>query len=272
MTDAVSVALRVRPFSDRERLEGCEPAITPVDERTLLVGADRQFTFDRCFGPTTAQDAVYAGAVQPLVRAFLDGYNATVFAYGQTGSGKTHTMMGTADCAAAVTDGSGVIPRVVAAVFASMRELADTVEFAARLSFCEVYNDDLRDLLDGEHGDKGIAVREDPSGQIIIVGLKEVDVSSAEEVAAVLREGSARRATGATKMNAQSSRSHAVCTLTLEQIPRSIEQAEGGVDTAACKVSKFHMVDLAGRYDTLPLTVFVLCGHCARILCARVCL
>lgn len=143
---AVRVALRIRPFAQKELLEGCEQALSALDGSTVLVGSDRPFTFDHCFGGTVAQTAVYSTAVQPLVQQCMAGYNATVFAYGQTGSGKTHSLMGAPPTEAGVTEDSGVIPRVISDIFAAIASRPDT-EFAVKATVCEVYNEEVRDLL-----------------------------------------------------------------------------------------------------------------------------
>lgn len=98
MTDPVRVALRIRPFAQRELLEGCEQALSALDGSTVLVGSDRPFTFDHVFGGSASQSTLYETAIQPLIAQCLSGYNATVLAYGQTGSGKTHSMMGAGQC------------------------------------------------------------------------------------------------------------------------------------------------------------------------------
>ena len=90
---AVQVAVRVRPLLPKELLHGHQSCITvrPA-QRSLTLGRDRHFACDFLFEEASCQEEVYAEAVQPLIEAFFQGFNATVFAYGQTGSGKTHTV------------------------------------------------------------------------------------------------------------------------------------------------------------------------------------
>lgn len=90
---AVQVAVRVRPLLPKEILHNHESCITalPEDKRVTL-GNDRHFHFDFVFEESAVQEDVYIACVQPLIEAFFQGFNATVFAYGQTGSGKTYTI------------------------------------------------------------------------------------------------------------------------------------------------------------------------------------
>ena len=152
-------------------------------------GSKNLFTFDRVIGPDEGQADVYPEA-EPLVEAFLDGMNATILAYGQTSSGKSYTM-GTdrtnADDDAAGDDRLGITPRAVRAIFDRMRdvqrETRAATSYEAKLSYVEIYNEDLIDLLAGE-GDARptVQIREDKQGNIIWSGLREVKVYSAADV------------------------------------------------------------------------------------------
>ena len=255
---AVQVALRIRPFAQKELLEGCEQALSALDANTVLVGTDRPFAYDFAFGGTTAQAAVYDKAVKPLVMQCLTGYNATVFAYGQTGSGKTHTMLGNAPVdqlitangpCVAVSEAAGVIPRVITDMFAEIARRSVDTEFAVRATFSELYNEEVRDLLDASPADgkPPIAIREDTAGNILVVGLKEMEIGSPAEALGLLHTGQQQRATGCTKMNAHSSRSHAVFTIIIEQTGKISASDDAGAEPALYKISKFHLVDLAGR-------------------------
>jgi hypothetical protein len=123
-------------------------------------------------------------------------------------------------------------------------------EFAVRVTFTELYNEELRDLLEAPspgEPPKHVTIREDTDGNIVLSGLKEVDVTSPAETLAILASGQRSRATGATKMNAVSSRSHAVFTIIIEQSSREAADGCSDGDPLAYKISKFHLVDLAGR-------------------------
>ena len=188
---------------------------------------------------------------------FLSGYNATVLAYGQTGSGKTYTM-GTGG------DEKGVIERVLDDVYGykidaatdkgegtSTNNLptyakytnppADTVT-KIKVGFLEVYNEQLRDLLQPTMSPKDLNVRE-IDGEVVVQNALEVDCDDYEAATSLLREGIKGRITGGTDMNKESSRSHAIFTLVLEKTRTET------VDTIIKKNivrSKFHLVDLAG--------------------------
>lgn len=204
--------------------------------------------------------------VAPLVEGLFQGYNATVLAYGQTGSGKTYTM-GTA-----CKEGShiGIIPRAMASLFDKIEKLKNQVEFQLRVSFIEILKEEVRDLLDpataavgkilNGNGHAGklsvpgkplVQIREASNGVITLAGSTEVHVSTQKEMTACLEQGSLSRATGSTNMNNQSSRSHAIFTITLEQMRKAdpvltsdgmpIEEMN---EDYLC--AKLHLVDLAG--------------------------
>ncbi|KDQ61130.1 hypothetical protein JAAARDRAFT_32135 [Jaapia argillacea MUCL 33604] len=184
------------------------------------------FTFDQVHDPSTTQHAMFTSTAQPLISRFVDGFNCTILAYGQTSSGKTFTMTGI-DLDADPSDpynGMGIIPRAVSTIFQRARSLKEergpTWNFSIKGSFIEIYNEDLLDLLSMDEtngGRREVQIREDKDGHIIWSGLREVTVKSANEVMSLIRQGAAIRRTNETDMNAQSSRSHAIFSLTLTQ-------------------------------------------------------
>ncbi len=160
-----------------------------------------------------------------LFRCF-DGYNATVLAYGQTGSGKTYSM-GTDFDVSCPDDQLGIIPRAVRHLFAGIDRRKEEArqndlplpEFSVTAQFIEIYNEELIDLLcekskKGGGGANGIRIQEDLKRGIILTGVENKAVSSAEETLACLKNGSLLRATGATLMNSESSQSHAAAATT----------------------------------------------------------
>lgn len=179
--------------------------------------------------PGDGQPEVYSAA-EPLVARFLEGYNVTILAYGQTSSGKSYTMGTSAldiDYESLVAGRApdaqmGIIPRAVAQIFAQIRQnqsRSGAIQYSAKASFIEIYNEDLIDLLADGDGDARphVQIREDKSGQIIWSGLREVKVQNVADVMNYLLQGSSIRRTNETDMNAQSSRSHAIFSLTLIQ-------------------------------------------------------
>ncbi|GFG32670.1 hypothetical protein Cfor_12769 [Coptotermes formosanus] len=232
MTESVQVALRIRPLVESEISRGCQLSLdtVPNEPRVQVRGTDRAFTYNFVFGPEHSQLYIYDSAVKGLVARLFKGYNITVLAYGQTGSGKTYSM-GTAYTG----DGDmGVIPRAINDIFDTVREMANW-DFRIMVSFMELYKEQLYDLLATRKC--AVDIRED--GKVIrIPGLTEIEVSSVDDTTRCLMQGSSCRATGATAMNTQSSRSHAIFTVTVHQQSREDENLS--------MTSKFHLVDLAG--------------------------
>ncbi|KAJ2798903.1 hypothetical protein H4R20_004646, partial [Coemansia guatemalensis] len=223
--------------------------------QNISIGAatgPRTFDFDNTFGPDASQADVYDTAIAPLLNRFVEGYNVTVLAYGQTSSGKTYTMGTGASMADASIESVGIVPRALQSLFAWAREGDHGAELQRgldiRASFIEVHNETLIDLLaPPQAGVAGlsIVVREDARGNVQWTGAREAAVTSAEEAMAILADGSRVRQTSATHMNAKSSRSHAIFTVTLTQT-----RARGGNGDRHAEsvqvVSKLHFVDLAG--------------------------
>ncbi|XP_008288314.1 kinesin family member 4 [Stegastes partitus] len=234
----VRVALRCRPLVPKETNEGCQCCLTFVPgEPQVIVGTEKAFTYDYVFDPTAEQEEVFNTAVSPLLSGLFKGYHATVLAYGQTGSGKTFSMGGTYTSAQENDPIVGVIPRVIGRIFEE-RERRTDCEFCLAVSYLEIYNEDILDLLCSSKDKPALSIREDPKDGIKIVGLTERQVFSAHEMVGCLELGNSARTVGSTAMNAASSRSHAIFTITLEQ--------RRGTDKADSVVSKLHLVDLAG--------------------------
>ncbi|KAL6600494.1 hypothetical protein ACP70R_045294 [Stipagrostis hirtigluma subsp. patula] len=262
----VKVAVHVRPLIGDEKLQGCKDCVAVVPGKPQVQIGSHSFTFDHVYGSTgTPSAAMFDECVAPLVDGLFQGYNATVLAYGQTGSGKTYTM-GTA-----CKEGShiGIIPRAMAALFEKIESLKSQVEFQLRVSFIEILKEEVRDLLDPASATVGkvengnghaklsvpgkppVQIREGSNGVITLAGSTEVHVSTQKEMTACLEQGSLSRATGSTNMNNQSSRSHAIFTITLEQMRKTdpIMTSDGMPieemnEDYLC--AKLHLVDLAG--------------------------
>lgn len=193
-------------------------------------GKKQTFNFDRVLSPSDGQAQVYSSVAEPLIGRFLEGYNVTILAYGQTSSGKSYTMgtaVGDVDYESLVAGQTpdpqmGIIPRAVGQIFSQMKSnmsKSGAVQYSAKASFIEIYNEDLIDLLADSDGDTRplVQIREGKGGQIIWSGLREVKVQNVADVMNYLEQGSQIRRTNETDMNAQSSRSHAIFSLTLTQ-------------------------------------------------------
>ncbi|XP_041591001.1 kinesin-like protein KIF27 isoform X2 [Vulpes lagopus] len=242
----VKVAVRIRPLLCKEVLHNHQACVRVIpNTQQIIIGRDRVFTFDFVFGKNSTQDQVYNTCIKPLVLSLIEGYNATVFAYGQTGSGKTYTIGG-GHVASVVEGQKGIIPRAIQEIFQNISE-NPSIDFDIKVSYIEVYKEDLKDLLELETSMKDLHIREDEKGNTVIVGAKECQVESADEVMSLLEMGNAARHTGTTQMNEHSSRSHAIFTITICQVEKNIEAAKDGSWYSRRQiVSKFHFVDLAG--------------------------
>ncbi|XP_040535803.1 kinesin-like protein KIF7 isoform X3 [Gallus gallus] len=249
---AVRVAVRVRPLLPKEVLRGHRSCLRG-DAATgeVALGHRRRFRFAAVLPEAAGQEAVYSACVRPLLRAFFQGFNATVFAYGQTGSGKTYTI-GEASVASINEDEQGIIPRAMAETFQLIDE-NDLIDYTVRVSYLEVYKEEFRDLLQVDTASKDIQIREDDKGNIVLCGVKESEVEGLDEVLSLLEMGNTAKHTGATHINAQSSRSHTIFTVTMEQrrgAGRVTRLALSNQPTIPASgqvlVSKFHFVDLAG--------------------------
>uniref|UniRef100_A0A8C1T891 Kinesin-like protein n=1 Tax=Cyprinus carpio TaxID=7962 RepID=A0A8C1T891_CYPCA len=226
------------PLVSKEINEGCQCCLTFVPgEPQVIVGNDKAFTYDYVFDPTAEQEEVFNTAVSPLLSGLFRGYNATVLAYGQTGSGKTFSMGGTYTSDQENKSTVGVIPRVIRRIFQEKSRCADC-ELLLAVSYLEIYNEEILDLLYTSKDKPIISIREDPKDGIKIVGLTEKEVFNAHEMVGCLELGNSARTVGSTAMNAASSRSHAIFTISLEQRRKG--------DKSDVMVSKLHLVDLAG--------------------------
>ncbi|SCV68035.1 BQ2448_156 [Microbotryum intermedium] len=188
-----------------------------------------EFTFDRLHLAPAPSEALYDAKIRPIVRAAMNGFNGTVFAYGQTASGKTHTMMGT-------EAEPGIIPLAIDELFTFIHRQNDSRSFSLRVSFLEIYNEQLRDLLiSNPKSTKPLeVVGEDGT----VKGLEERPVAMPSEVLSLLHEGDQRRRVGATDWNERSSRSHSVFVVTIESMPRN--------GAGMARTSRLNLIDLAG--------------------------
>lgn len=254
---SVRVAVRIRPLISREISEMCKvcTTVTPGEPQVWL-GEEKAFTYDHVFDLGSKQAQVYDVCVRKLVAGCFFGYNATVLAYGQTGSGKTYTMGTGFTEPNAVDEGSqGIVPRAVQQVFDEIQlRIQDTKEknqqepeFKVTAQFLELYNEEIIDLLDishsnGNHGlsSKHIKIHQE-NGTVQVVGATYRPVKSVLEALECLEAGALSRTTASTQMNTQSSRSHAIFTLTIHQSITNSETQD--VETLS---AKFHFVDLAG--------------------------
>ncbi|XP_051003949.1 kinesin-like protein KIF28 [Acomys russatus] len=254
-TDRVRVAVRVRPFSQREKSSGSQCVISMHSQSTTIQDPKKRehvktFTFDLAYwshdgfqknedgvlipSDPTSKFAGQSDVFRDIGRATLDsawrGYNATLLAYGQTGSGKSYSMTGFA------TD-KGIIPRVCEELFQAIEKQKEKLEAQVMFSMLEIYNEQIRDLLSRTKAPGGLKVREDQQLGFFVEGLKWVPCENYAQIEKLMEQGSKIRMTASTNMNANSSRSHMLITIQFKQV---------FLDTAVTKQSSINMVDLAG--------------------------
>ncbi|OCH94990.1 kinesin heavy chain [Obba rivulosa] len=237
----IKVVCRFRPTNAIEQREGGEIVVAfddnlqTVQMRSAQLGSGPEkdgFTFDRVFPPGTKQHEVFDYGVKDIVKDVLDGYNGTVFAYGQTGSGKTFTMMG-ADIDS--PELKGLIPRITEQIFQSIVESDAHLEYLVKVSYMEIYLERIRDLLAPQNDN--LQVHEEKSRGVYVKNLSDYYVSSAREVYEIMRQGGAARVVSSTNMNAESSRSHSIFLITIQQ---------RNTESGAQKTGNLYLVDLAG--------------------------
>lgn len=212
----------------------------------IVPGRTHTYTLDRVYGPDTDTRTVYQHSVRDLVHGAMDGYHTAVLAYGQTATGKTHTMTGT-------FDEPGFIPLAVRECFHWLnhhQQPGRTGEYLLRVSYLEVYKEHIKDLLNPSNV-QAIRLFE-TGGNLQIRGLKEIVVTSPEQVFSILAEGEARRQVGATHLNQHSSRSHVMVRLWIES-RTVLPGSSGNNHRESLRVSSLSLVDLAGS-ESVRLT------------------
>ncbi|KAJ3134044.1 Kinesin-like protein kif3a [Geranomyces variabilis] len=222
----------------------------------------REFAYDAVFAEEDSSATVYTRMVKGLVDQCLAGYNGCVLAYGQTASGKTFTMEGSKPTPLhpppSDPESRGIMLRVAADVVDHIQQTTaaeeeeqseEITQFSVKATYLEIYQETLKDLLCDSDSQADLRIRIDPDSlsgrELYVQGLTEREVITLDDYVRVAHVGTRRRTVGETDMNNVSSRSHAVLTLTIEQITRR----RGGTspdDISSRKRSKIHLVDLAG--------------------------
>lgn len=235
MSQTIKVFVRPRPLKPNETLN-CDLQVSAEKKGVHL--KDKFFSYDGVFTERSSQKEVYKAVVAPLIEQVLNGFNCTVFAYGQTGSGKTFTMEGEqCNDSNLLSQSAGLIPRSFSQIF---RNLTDK-DRVIKVSFVELYNEEVYDLLSPLIDDIAkLRIQENKRGSLVINNLVELVVKSEDELFDVLKQGSRRRQVAATLLNAASSRSHAIFTMTVHVTEASTNNDE------VVKIGKLNLVDLAG--------------------------
>uniref|UniRef100_A0A0K0DKT0 Kinesin-like protein n=1 Tax=Angiostrongylus cantonensis TaxID=6313 RepID=A0A0K0DKT0_ANGCA len=232
--EKVKVVVRCRPISQQELNQGHKVAVRVfTDDNSVVLEQEprRTFFFDAVFPEDCDQMRVYNVAARPIVENVLKGYNGTIFAYGQTGTGKTFTMTGDLDR----PELQGIIPNSFAHIFDHIAKCQHDTTFLVRVSYLEIYNEELRDLLAKDGHGANLEIKEKADVGVYVKNLISIIVGSASQMQKLMEFGNRNRKVGATQMNEESSRSHAMFSVT-------VESSERGMVTQG----KLHLVDLAG--------------------------
>uniref|UniRef100_A0A3Q4HF13 Kinesin family member 13A n=1 Tax=Neolamprologus brichardi TaxID=32507 RepID=A0A3Q4HF13_NEOBR len=240
----VKVAVRVRPMNRREIELNTKCVVDMEDNQTVLhPPPSNVFAFDHCFWSMdesnvpkyAGQEVVFKCLGEGILENAFQGYNACIFAYGQTGSGKSFSMMGNGEQ-------PGLIPRLCCSLFERVhREANEGHSFKVEVSYMEIYNEKVRDLLDPKGSRQSLKVREHKVFGPYVDGLSQLAVTSFEDIEVLMSEGNKSRTVAATNMNEESSRSHAVFSIIVTQTLYDLQSGNSGE-----KVSKMSLVDLAG--------------------------
>ncbi|XP_038664246.1 kinesin-like protein KIF18A [Scyliorhinus canicula] len=249
----VKVFIRVRPENSREQNGQHHKVVHVVDKHMLVFdpkveeinysygckvkhrdlnkrkNKDLQFVFDRVLGGDSSQSDIFE-ETKSILESVFNGYNCTVFAYGATGSGKTHTMLGS-------PGQPGVMYRTMKELYNRIEQLKDEKCCDVAVSYLEVYNEEVRDLLTNS---RSLAVREDAQSGVIVQGLTLHKPTSSKQLLQMLDYGNKNRTQHPTDVNSNSSRSHAVFQVFLRQQERTANINQN------IKIAKMCLVDLAG--------------------------
>ncbi|KAM5248152.1 kinesin-like protein KIF18A [Ctenodactylus gundi] len=250
----MKVVVRIRPENTKEKTTGFHKVVHVIDKHILVFdpkqeevsffprkkttnfdiakrqNKDLKFVFDAVFDETSTQLEVFEHTTKPILQSFLNGYNCTVLAYGATGAGKTHTMLGSAV-------EPGVMYLTMVDLYKSMDEIKEEKVCSTAVSYLEVYNEQIRDLLVNSGP---LAVREDPQKGVVVQGLSLHQPKSSEEILQLLDNGNKNRTQHPTDVNAASSRSHAVFQIYLRQQDKTASINQN------VRIAKMSLIDLAG--------------------------
>ncbi|KAJ4837705.1 Kinesin-like protein KIN-8A, partial [Turnera subulata] len=244
----ILVFVRLRPMARKEREAGSRCCVRIMNRRDVYLTEfanendylrlkrlkGRHFTFDASFPDSTSQQEVYSTTTAELVEAVLQGRNGSVFCYGATGAGKTYTMLGT-------VENPGVMVLAIKDLFTKIRQRSCDGNHVVHLSYLEVYNETVRDLLSPG---RPLVLREDKQG-IIAAGLTQYRAYSTDEVMSLLQRGNQNRTTEPTRANETSSRSHAILQVAVEYRVRDASM------NIVNRVGKLSLIDLAGSERAL---------------------
>eukprot|EP01033_Poteriospumella_lacustris_P007937 gene7937-5710_t len=236
MDNRIKVGIRVRPLSEMEQQSSSSPSpvICEQGNQRITVGLDNRnrssFAFDWCYSPASPSGSIYEQMCLPLINKVFEGYHATFFAYGQTGSGKTFTMGNSPESS------DGIIQFAVNDIFEKRKAFQQAgKQVTIEVSYMEIYMEECYDLLSTVGEKKKVDVRENSRGETYVDSLTQRLVHTPEDFASCISHACRVRSVSKTAMNSHSSRSHAICTITVRVVTED--------DTV---VAKLNLVDLAG--------------------------
>ena len=243
----IIIAIRLRPLSQNEKDLSDIESVSVINSTSLTVSAEnytkknnqikyQQFFFDHVFDKNASQQEIYNKTTKPLLEKIIEGFNATVFAYGATGSGKTYTMLGNNQ------NERGIMPRSVSDLFKLLQKQKNK-EFRIQVSYVEIYNEEIRDLLGNR---EELKLHEDPVKGVLLQGVKELYVENADNFFDILYKGNMKRTVGKTNANETSSRSHALLRINIENKDKE------GPNSLKINCGRFILVDLAGSEKNNP--------------------
>ncbi|KAK2961217.1 putative Chromosome-associated kinesin KIF4B [Blattamonas nauphoetae] len=235
----IRTVIRIRPFLPSEDVERCLNVLkdsTSGGKATHLQVFDRvtfqtnTSRFDGCYDEDNTQMDLFSAEIQPSLSHCFNGINFTVFAYGMTGSGKTFTMQGP-------PNNPGIIPLLVQDLFRQAKTHGlGSKKVTIELGFVEIYTEKIRDLLNPASID--LQLREDIDKTIFVAGLTWKPLNTSSDFTKEYAQGCQNRTVAATRLNAESSRSHAVVMLRVKK-----------TDGNKLLTSKVNLIDLAGSED-----------------------
>ncbi|XP_042223661.1 kinesin-like protein KIF18A isoform X2 [Homarus americanus] len=247
----LKVVVRVRPQNQREQENNARCVVNIIDDHMLVFdpkeeddgfffrgvrqrtrdlnkrqNKEQKFVFEKIFNEESTNEYIYESTTKDLINTVLSGYNCSVFAYGATGAGKTFTMLGKVDA-------PGITFLTLMELYRRIEEIKEEKTCEVRISYIEVYNEMVRDLL---QPGKPLNVQENGQ-QVLIPGLSLHKPDNPQELMQLLARGNQNRTQHPTDANAESSRSHAVFQVFVRQHDR-IANVKA--------IAKLSMIDLAG--------------------------
>ena len=260
LLEPFKVYVRIRPFLSKEKLKLKRnnssslltgnninnninnESIFRVDKRSLYVydnkynKKERKFIFNNIFTENNNNNDVFDIAIKPMINKVINGYNSTCLAYGVTGTGKTHTIFGDL----VFQNGEeGIAIKACDYLFKKLSNKYFEDDFIIKVSYIEIYNENVIDLLNNESS--SLMIIEDPNKGVYCQNIKEYTINNCLELKKIISQGNKRRTMAPTNQNKFSSRSHAILQISLER--KSFNEEEKNFDIY---FSKFLMVDLAG--------------------------